>query len=109
MSDNAHKNKSQITRRKFLAGLAAGTTALALSGRNADGYIIEEYFRQHFKRLSKDDLKKILADLEEELSFEYGKKATVKATPPMDNVVFGYALDLSRCIGCRRCVYGCVN
>jgi molybdopterin-containing oxidoreductase family iron-sulfur binding subunit len=24
-------------------------------------------------------------------------------------VVFGYALDLSRCIGCRRCVYACVK
>ncbi|MEX2662764.1 MAG: 4Fe-4S dicluster domain-containing protein, partial [Vicinamibacterales bacterium] len=28
---------------------------------------------------------------------------------PMPGVVFGYALDISRCIGCRRCVYACVE
>ena len=33
---------------------------------------------------------------------------TVKATPPIEGVLYGYGLDLSRCIGCRRCVYGCV-
>lgn len=27
----------------------------------------------------------------------------------MDNTVFGYALDLSRCIGCRKCAYACVK
>jgi molybdopterin-containing oxidoreductase family iron-sulfur binding subunit len=27
----------------------------------------------------------------------------------MPGVLFGYGLDLSRCIGCRRCVYGCVG
>jgi molybdopterin-containing oxidoreductase family iron-sulfur binding subunit len=111
MSDRAknNENKSKLTRRKFLAGLAAGTAALTLPIRDSNGYIVEEYFRQHFKRLDKDDLKKIFADLEDELTFKYGKKVTLKATPPMDNVVFGYALDLSRCVGCRRCVYACVK
>ena len=28
---------------------------------------------------------------------------------PMPGVLFAYALDLSRCIGCRRCVYACVE
>ena len=107
--DTQRKDKSRMTRRKFLAGLAASAAALTLPLRNADGYMIEEYFRQHFQRLDKDDLKKILADIEDELSFKYGKEVTVKATPPMDNVVFGYALDLSRCIGCRKCVYACVK
>jgi molybdopterin-containing oxidoreductase family iron-sulfur binding subunit len=27
----------------------------------------------------------------------------------MEGVSFGYGLDLSRCIGCRRCVYACVR
>ena len=27
----------------------------------------------------------------------------------MEGVRFGYALDLSRCIGCRRCVYACTD
>lgn len=104
-----NKSKSLLTRRKFLAGLAAGTAALTLPPRNADAYVIEEYLRQHFKRLDKVELEGILRSLEEELSFKYGKKVTVKGTSSRDNVVFGYALDLSRCIGCRKCVYACVQ
>ncbi|MBI5664887.1 MAG: 4Fe-4S dicluster domain-containing protein [Nitrospirae bacterium] len=110
MSDDIKgKEKSLITRRKFLAGLTAGAAASALPAGEAGAYAFEELFRQHYKRLDADDLKDILAKLEEELSFKYGKEVHAKATPPMDNTVFGYALDLSRCIGCRRCVYACVK
>lgn len=110
MSDDIKgKDKSLITRRKFLAGLTAGAAASALPAGEAGAYAFEELFRQHYKRLDADDLKDILAKLEEEMSFKYGKKVHATATPPIDNTVFGYALDLSRCIGCRRCVYACVN
>ncbi|MDP3296427.1 MAG: 4Fe-4S dicluster domain-containing protein [Thermodesulfovibrionia bacterium] len=103
------KDKGKITRRKFLAGLAVCTSALALPIGGANASTWEEYFRQHFKRLDKDELDTILKNMEKELSEKYRKAVTVKATPPMENVVFGYALDLSRCIGCRRCVYACVK
>jgi molybdopterin-containing oxidoreductase family iron-sulfur binding subunit len=109
MSEDKIKKESTMTRRKFLAGLTAGAAALSMPIRDANGYIIEEYFRQHFQRLSKEDLEEIFADIKDELSFKYGKEVTIKATPPMDNVVFGYALNLSVCIGCRRCVYACVK
>jgi molybdopterin-containing oxidoreductase family iron-sulfur binding subunit len=33
----------------------------------------------------------------------------VADTPATPGVLFGYALDLSRCIGCRRCVYACAE
>jgi len=112
MTDSEHNNKgsnSLITRRKFLTGLAAGAATLTLPFGNTDASIWEEYFRQHFTRLDKDELKNILANLEKKLSQEYGKDVTVRATPPMENVLFGYAIDLSRCIGCRKCVYACVK
>jgi molybdopterin-containing oxidoreductase family iron-sulfur binding subunit len=58
--------------------------------------------------LQQSDLKQVLARLETDYREEYGRPVTVKATPPLAGVKFGYGLDLSRCIGCRRCVYGCV-
>lgn len=103
------ENKSDITRRKLLAGLAAGTAALALPLRDANASKWEEYFRQHFKRLSKEDLKQILADMSRDLSKEYDKDAKVEATPAMDGVIFAYALDVSCCIGCRKCVHACAK
>jgi len=109
MSDDKKKDNSQVTRRKFLAGLTAGAAALTLPAADADAYMLEEYLRQHYKRLDKKDLEVILKNMEEELTSKYGKQVTAKATPPIDDVVFGYALDLSRCIGCRRCVYACVK
>jgi len=109
MSDDKKKDNSQLTRRKFLTGLTAGAAALTLPAGKSEAYWLEELFRQHYKRLDKEDLQEILTKLEEELTFKYGKKTTATATPPIDDTVFAYALDLSRCIGCRRCVYACVE
>jgi Fe-S-cluster-containing dehydrogenase component len=33
----------------------------------------------------------------------------VSAEGPIPGTLFGYALDIQRCIGCRRCVYACVE
>jgi len=97
------------SRRKVLKGLAAGVGLLALPSRNAAASVWEEFFQKNFRELSKDELKKTLARMEKEYSKQFGKQVTVKATPPIEGVKYGYGLDLSRCIGCRRCVYACVT
>src|SRR6185369_3051891 len=114
MSDTKDKEKCDShvlhkSRRKVLKGLAAGVGLLLLPGKEASASVWEEFFQKHFRELSKDELKKVLARLEKKYSQEYGKQVTVKATPPIEGVRYGYGLDLSRCIGCRRCVYGCVT
>jgi molybdopterin-containing oxidoreductase family iron-sulfur binding subunit len=110
MSDSTKRDKHvfQLTRRKTLKGLAAGVGALALPTSQASASVWESFFQKHFRELSKDELKSVLARLEKEYSKQYDKEVTVKATPAIEGVKFGYGLDLSRCIGCRRCVYGCV-
>jgi molybdopterin-containing oxidoreductase family iron-sulfur binding subunit len=110
MADKRSRNHPvvNLSRRKALKGLAAGIGALALPTPQASASVWEAFFQRHFRELSQDDLKRVLSRFETTYRQEYGRQVTVKATPPLDGVRFGYGLDLSRCIGCRRCVYGCV-
>ncbi|MGA3019460.1 MAG: 4Fe-4S ferredoxin, partial [Bryobacteraceae bacterium] len=56
----------------------------------------------------KDRLRAAIKEMEAKYSASHGKKVTVSDAGPMSGVEFAYALDISRCIGCRRCVYACV-
>jgi len=110
MADHAKckNNPLEVTRRKVLQGLVAGIGVLAIPASDASASVWEAFFQKHFRELSKEELTQTLERLSKEYSEEYGKDVKVKATPAIEGVKFGYGLDLSRCIGCRRCVYGCV-
>ena len=98
------------TRREALIlGLFALAGAAMTSGCSTDRDAMDEFVQKNFKDLSPDELKDVLARMERQYKEKYGRDIQVHATPPIEGVVFGYALDLSRCIGCRRCVYGCVE
>ncbi|MEW6488565.1 MAG: 4Fe-4S dicluster domain-containing protein [Thermodesulfobacteriota bacterium] len=107
----------QASRRKFLKGLAAGAVAasvpapaLAQGGRGFLGYSSwAEYFQKNYLLMSPEEKAAALRRLEEKYSAKYGRKVTVKDTGPREDVLFAYALDLNKCVGCRRCVYGCVR
>ncbi len=104
-----HLNK--IDRRDFMKWMAVGTASIstlsAISSCNSDK--AEAFFQKHFTELDEDELSVILERLEREYKGNYNVDIEITATGPMENVVFGYGLDLSRCIGCRRCVYACVE
>jgi Fe-S-cluster-containing dehydrogenase component len=99
----------RLSRRKALKGLAAGLGTLALPGKDASAAIWETFFQKNFRELGRDEIRDVVARLEKEYSTRYGKPVKVKTNAPMEGVLYGYGLDLSRCIGCRRCVYGCVT
>ena len=87
-----------VTRREFAsvaAAAAAGLLATACGDR-----------RLH--DIPKEKMQAAIAEMEKEYSAQYGKPVTVSGAGPMEGVVFAYALDISRCIGCRRCVHACV-
>jgi Fe-S-cluster-containing dehydrogenase component len=98
---------STLSRRDVLGGAACAAAASWLSA--CDPGTREAFFQKHFNELSQTDLQSVLGRLEREYTAQYGKAVTVKADGPIPDVLFGYALDLSRCIGCRRCVYACVE
>jgi molybdopterin-containing oxidoreductase family iron-sulfur binding subunit len=109
-------NPRRTGRRKFLKGLVAGAAVAARPGRalaQGSGFLTydswAEYFQKQFQAMTEEEVRATLRRLEAKYTRQFGRKVTVKATPPIDNVLFGYALDLSLCVGCRRCVYGCVQ
>ncbi len=98
----------QLTRRSFLKASSAGLGGTVLGGCS-EGFDWATYFQDRFEEMSPEEVQKTLKRLEKYYSNKYKTKITVKGTPSKENTVFGYALDLSRCVGCRRCVYACVD
>ena len=101
------------SRRKFLRG--AATTVAAAAGAAAgvpgaaEAFDLESFFQKHFREMSEEELQELTERLARKYTQKYGKEFRVDATGPLDGVVYGYGLDISRCIGCRRCVYACVE
>jgi molybdopterin-containing oxidoreductase family iron-sulfur binding subunit len=96
-----------LSRRNFLK--TAGTAAISVFLASCSKTEREAFFQKRFHELSPAEVAKILARQERTYSEQFGRAVTVAATAPLPGVLYGYGLDLSRCIGCRRCVYGCVN
>ncbi len=111
MSRTKTSEAKRRSRRKFLKGVGAavGSTLVARRKAEALSFSMSELFQQHFKKFSKEDLERVLARLEDEYKKKFGREVKVTAESHIPNSLFAYALDLSRCIGCRRCVYGCVE
>lgn len=96
------------SRRSFLKTLSLATlSALTLAGCDLNAF--DEFLTKHFRSLSPEEVNEIIKELEAEYREKYGKDFKVSATKAMEGTVFGYALDLSRCVGCRKCVYACAD
>jgi molybdopterin-containing oxidoreductase family iron-sulfur binding subunit len=96
-----------LSRRHLLGAVALSAAGAALA--SCGGSAVEQFFRKNFRELSKEEVARLLARLEKEYSAKFGKAVTVAGTVAREGVSFAYALDLSRCVGCRRCVYACVE
>jgi len=59
--------------------------------------------------MTKEEKKLLIAKLEERYSQKYGKRFEISTQEALPHTLWGYGLELSRCIGCRRCVYACVK
>jgi Fe-S-cluster-containing dehydrogenase component len=105
LQDAAPGSAGDLSRRDFVTLAAGAAAAAALSACDVEGAL-----RRHFRELSKEDVQKLLAKVERDHTARFGKKGfQVSNTAPRAGVEFAYGLDLSRCIGCRRCVYACVK
>jgi molybdopterin-containing oxidoreductase family iron-sulfur binding subunit len=89
------------------AGLGAFGRALAPLAAVADDLSLDEVLQRHYRQLSPEELDHVLARLEAETRRRYGVEVTIQDDPPREGVQFAYALNLSTCIGCRRCAEAC--
>jgi len=113
--DSKISNPDEIGRRDFLkkglvlaAGIAGAAAALSPLRKLGSTLDLEEYFRKHYKMLSPQEMEKVLQQVAKSVEDRYGVRPDVKDPKPLDGVEFGYALNLSKCIGCRKCVHACV-
>jgi Fe-S-cluster-containing dehydrogenase component len=90
---------STPSRREFVSCAAAA----------AAGFLLTACGPKRLVEMPKERLQAALRELERQYSETYGTAVTVADTPALPGVQFAYALDISRCIGCRRCVYACVE
>ena len=105
-----------MNRRTFLKGTAAAMVGMAglvaalkpLLALERGEITIDDLLQKHYRQLTPEDLQRIMKSLESRCEKEYGVRPTIRDLKPLDGVEFGYALNLTRCIGCRKCAHACV-
>ncbi len=107
-----------MTRRSFLRRGAATTGGLAALAASLsplrdldsdDAPSVQKFLQKHYKEMDGADMEAALERIRNEVEHRYEVRPNIRDIKPMDGVEFVYALNLSRCIGCRRCVHACVE
>ena len=88
-----------LSRRKFVSVTAAA----------AAGWILTSCGPKRLHEVPPDRLREAILEMEQEYAAQLGTAVNISGAQAIPGVEFAYALDISRCIGCRRCVYACVE
>ncbi|MCX6867119.1 MAG: 4Fe-4S dicluster domain-containing protein [Verrucomicrobia bacterium] len=105
-----------MDRRTFLKGSAAamvGTAGLMVALKpllalERGEITLDDLLQKHYRQLTPEHLQRIMQALETKCQKDYGVRPTMRDLKPLDGVEFGYALNLTRCIGCRKCAHACL-
>ena len=110
---------SRCTRRSFLKGVsiaaAAGSAGLVTGGCGSVASSEEaklkwqEFFKKNYRLMSQEEKDATVARLEKLSKLQRGLDIQVSNQEPYDNVLFGYAFNVTRCKGYMDCVAACVK
>ena len=110
---------SKCTRRSFLKGVsiaaAAGSAGLVTGGCGSVASSEEaklkwqEFFKKNYRLMSQEEKDATVARLEKLSKLQRGLDIQVSNQEPYDNVLFGYAFNVTRCKGYMDCVAACVK
>lgn len=106
-----------LNRRTFLKGAAASMVGVAglmaalkpLLELESGAVTLDDLLQRHYRELGPEELRRILDALATKAEAEYGVRPEIRDTKPLDGVEFAYALNLSRCVGCRKCAHACLK
>ncbi|MCP5024506.1 MAG: 4Fe-4S dicluster domain-containing protein [bacterium] len=116
-SNNNPVPSPDLSRRSFLRGglsVAAGMGAFVaalkpLADMDPDDIpSLEGFLQKHYKEMDAEDMEAALKRISDKVEARWDVVPNVRDVKPEEGVEFLYALNLSRCIGCRRCVHACV-
>ena len=105
-----------MNRRTFLKGSAASLVGMAgvvaalkpLLELEAGELSMSELLQKHYKKLEPEDISRIMRRLERDCKRRYGTRPNMQDLKPGEGVEFAYALNLSACVGCRKCAHACI-
>ena len=105
-----------MDRRTFLKGTAATMVGMAglvaalkpLLALERGEITLDDLLQKHYRQLTPGDLQRIMKALETKCLKDSGVRPTMRDLKPLDGVEFAYALNLTRCIGCRKCAHACL-
>lgn len=113
--DSGNHNPEGMSRRSFLrkstvfaSGIAALAASLSPLRELTDFTSVEEFLQKHYKEMTPKEMANVLDRITREVEKQYQIRPHVQDLKPMDGVEFVYALNLTSCIGCRKCVHACV-
>ncbi|RMF85632.1 MAG: 4Fe-4S dicluster domain-containing protein [Nitrospirae bacterium] len=111
------KRDRRLTRRQFLRRTGEGTAALAVTTlvpkelfQKPKIFTKEDFTWKHFVEMTPEEVEERIRYLEELYRKRFkDDRITIATTPAKKGVLWGYALNIGKCIGCRRCVKNCVG
>ena len=114
--------RKQVDRRRALTilagGVVAGTQALGacspLSAATPEEREIkqlawQEYIKDNYRLMTDEERAETIARLERLAKLRTGVDVNIQSTGAQPGVQFGYAFNISKCKGFRRCVEACIN
>jgi molybdopterin-containing oxidoreductase family iron-sulfur binding subunit len=118
--ESNHRQGKQCGRREFLKGAAkvaalGGATMLSGCGTEAFGSSEElklrfqEFFKKNYRLMTPEEKDETIRRLERLAKMKRGVDVQMSSKAPVENVLFGYAFNVTRCEGYMECVAACVK
>ena len=118
--EDSYPQDKQFGRRDFLKGaakFAAMGGAAMLSGcgtgmlgsKEEMSLQFKEYFKKNYRLMTKEEKEETVRRLERLAKIQDGVSIQMSSREPIENVLYGYAFNVTRCEGYMECVAACMK